>query len=41
MVDVKYPCLGCIYFPQCGDRTRTRPCDGRRTKKEQKKEQKK
>ena len=34
----KYPCLNCIYFKTCGETTRTKPCDGRKTKREQKQE---
>lgn len=37
----KYPCVGCIYFKVCGDATRTMPCNGRATKSEKKKEDKK
>ncbi len=32
--EVKKPCIGCIYFPQCGSTTRTAHCDGRKTKRE-------
>lgn len=35
---VKKPCIGCVYFNTCGDSSRTAPCNGRRTKSEQKKE---
>ena len=34
------PCQNCIYFNVCGDHTRTQPCEGRKTKSEQKKERK-
>ena len=34
---VKYPCRGCIYFDACGHHNRTEPCDGRKTKQDQKK----
>ena len=34
----KYPCRNCLYFKVCGDNTRTRPCDGRKTKTDAKKE---
>ena len=33
---VKKPCIGCVYFKQCGSTTRTAKCDGRKTKKETK-----
>ena len=36
-----HPCINCIYFKACGETTRTMPCDGRMTKSEKKKEQKK
>ena len=32
---VKYPCQNCIYFKVCGENTRTMPCDGRKTKSEE------
>ena len=35
---VKHPCQGCIYFKACGETTRTYPCNGRKTKREAKKE---
>ena len=38
---VKYPCRGCIYFNACGDSTRTEHCNGRKTKSEQKREERK
>lgn len=31
---VKRPCIGCVYFAQCGSTTRTAHCDGRKTKRE-------
>lgn len=34
----KYPCRGCVYFKACGELTRTTPCAGRKTKREQKHE---
>ena len=34
----KYPCRGCVYFKACGELTRTMPCAGRKTKREQKHE---
>lgn len=37
---VKYPCRGCVYFSACGENTRTAPCTGRKTKREQKNERK-
>lgn len=36
MKNVKYPCRGCIYNSECGDNTRTMPCEGRMTKREKK-----
>ena len=33
---VKYPCQGCVYFAVCGSNTRTEPCSGRITKRQQK-----
>lgn len=36
---VKHPCQGCVYFSVCGESTRTEPCNGRKTKTEQKKEE--
>ena len=38
MKNVKHPCVGCIYFKACGENTRTMPCNGRKTKSEQRKE---
>ena len=35
MKQPKYPCRNCIYFKACGDNTRTTPCKGRMTKREQ------
>lgn len=37
---VKHPCQNCVYKAVCGDNTRTMPCDGRVTKKEQKQAEK-
>lgn len=34
----KHPCIGCIYFNACGERSRTMPCKGRMTRTEQKRE---
>lgn len=36
----KKPCIGCIYFKECGETTRTMPCAGRKTKSQVKKERK-
>lgn len=33
----KKPCIGCVYFATCGSTTRTEPCKGRKTKREQSK----
>ena len=33
-MEVKKPCIGCVYFKVCGSTTRTEPCKGRKTKKE-------
>lgn len=35
------PCIGCIYFAACGDTARTAPCNGRMTKSEKKRSEKK
>lgn len=35
---VKKPCISCVYFNQCGDSSRVAPCEGRKTKSEQKAE---
>lgn len=32
---VKHPCLGCVYFDTCGEKTRTKLCKGRKTRREQ------
>ena len=32
----KKPCIGCVYYDVCGSTTRTEPCAGRKTKREQK-----
>ena len=36
--NVTHPCVNCVYFKACGDTTRTRPCDGRKTKLDKKRE---
>lgn len=36
----KHPCRNCVYFTACGENTRTMPCNGRKTKAEQKVERK-
>lgn len=36
MKPVKHPCINCIYFKACGSTTRTMPCNGRETKRQQK-----
>lgn len=38
--EVQKPCIGCVYYPQCGSTTRTAPCDGRKTKREVKQNEK-
>ena len=38
---VQRPCVGCIYFKVCGETTRTMSCNGRVTKSEKKREQRK
>ena len=35
---VQHPCRGCVYFKECGDNMRTMPCEGRKTKRQRKKE---
>jgi len=35
------PCIGCIYFNACGSTSRTAPCNGRITKSEKKRSEKK
>lgn len=35
---VKKPCVGCVYFKECGNTNRTMPCNGRVTKSEKKRE---
>lgn len=30
---VKHPCQGCVYFKECGNTSRTVPCNGRQTKR--------
>lgn len=32
MNNVKKPCVGCVYFKQCGNTNRTQECKGRQTK---------
>ena len=32
-----HPCVGCVYFKECGNTNRTMPCKGRVTKSERKK----
>lgn len=32
----KKPCIGCIYFKECGNTNRTVPCNGRTTKTDKK-----
>ena len=39
--NVKHPCRNCVYFKVCGDNTRTEQCNGRQTKREKKKEERK
>ena len=38
MKKVLKPCIGCVYFKACGNTNRTQPCEGRKTKTEQRKE---
>lgn len=38
-MEVKKPCMGCVYFSVCGSSTRTEPCKGRKTKSQAKKEE--
>jgi len=38
--NVKRPCIGCVYFPYCGSTTRTAPCKGRVTKRNESEEHK-
>lgn len=35
------PCVGCVYYNACGSTARTRPCNGRLTKSEKKRGEKK
>lgn len=35
---VQYPCRGCVYFDSCGHHMRTEPCEGRKTRRERKKD---
>lgn len=37
---VQYPCRNCVYYKTCGESMRTAPCDGRKTKRELRKETK-
>lgn len=30
----KHPCVGCVYFKECGNTSRTEPCKGRMTKRQ-------
>ena len=39
MKQVKHPCQGCIYYKACGSTSRREPCNGRKTKSEQKREE--
>lgn len=32
--EVQKPCIGCVYYRDCGSSTRTAHCDGRKTKRE-------
>lgn len=34
----QHPCIGCVYFKECGETNRTMPCYGRKTKSELKAE---
>lgn len=36
----KYPCRNCIHFYACGEKSRTIPCYGRKTRKMERAEQK-
>ena len=38
MKQPKYPCRSCIYYNACGDKSRTMPCEGRKTESQHKKE---
>ena len=35
----KHPCVGCVYFKECGNTSRTEPCRGRMTKRQQKEQE--
>ena len=37
MKQPKYPCRNCIYYNACGDKSRTMPCEGRKTKSQKRK----
>lgn len=39
-MNIKHPCINCIYFKSCGETNRTMPCNGRVTKSQKKKEKK-
>lgn len=39
-MSVKKPCIGCVYYKVCGSTNRTKPCDGRETKTDKKKNKK-
>jgi len=32
----QYPCRNCVYYKECGESTRTMPCNGRMTKTDKK-----
>lgn len=32
----QHPCIGCVYFKECGNTNRTMPCEGRMTKMDKK-----
>lgn len=34
--EIKHPCIGCVYYAECGESTRTMPCNGRQTKSQRK-----
>lgn len=35
-MSAQHPCIGCIYFKECGSSTRTEECKGRTTKSQKK-----
>ena len=41
MKTVKHPCIGCVYYKACGSTNRTMPCNGRMTKSQKAKEERK